>query len=141
MNTSPLSIFHPVAFLAIWTLTVLALIPIARFRAAAAGKVTIEDFAVGESARVPAKVSVPNRVFMNLLEVPVLFYVACLVAFVTNQVDHTLTLLAWVYVALRVLHSLIYLSYNKVVHRLIAFAISNFVVIAMWLLLATRLAA
>jgi hypothetical protein len=88
---------------------------------------------------VPAKVSIPNRVYMNLLEVPVLFYVACIVALVTHQVDDTLVTLAWIYVGLRVLHALIYLSYNQVTHRLAAFATSNFVLIAMWALLSWRL--
>jgi hypothetical protein len=86
-------------------------------------------------------VSVPNRVFMNLLEVPVLFYVACIVAFVTHLQDHTLLTLAWVFVGLRLVHSLIYLSYNKVFHRLIAFALGNFVVLAMWIILLMRLLA
>lgn len=139
--SSPLDIFHPVACLAVWTLLVLALIPIARFRAAAAGRVTVGDFKTGESARVPPDVSVPNRVYMNLLEAPVLFYLACVVAFLTVHVDHVLQTLAWVYVALRVLHSLIYLSYNNVFHRLAAFAISNFVVVAMWLKLSWQLMA
>jgi hypothetical protein len=139
MNTPTHAILMPLAALAWWTLLMLALIPIARFRAAFAGRVTADDFKLGESSRVPAEVSIPNRVYMNLLEVPVLFYVACIVALVTHQVDDTLVTLAWIYVGLRVLHALIYLSYNQVLHRLAAFAISNFVLIAMWALLSWRL--
>lgn len=129
----------PVVALALWTLTVLLLVPVARFRGGLAGQVTFEDFRHGESDRVPPHISLPNRVFMNLLEVPVLFYAACLVALVSGHSDHVLLVLAWVYVGLRVLHSLIYLTYNHVVHRLAAFAISNFVVLAMWLIVGWRL--
>lgn len=133
------AIFLPVCALALWTLTVLGLIPIARFRAGAARRVTTDDFKFGESSRVPSDVSVPNRVFMNLLEVPVLFYMACLVAFVSQHVDERFVQLAWVYVGLRVVHALIYLSYNHVMHRMAVFAVSNFVAVALWLMLLSRL--
>jgi len=132
-------IFLPVAALALWTLLVLGLVPIARFRAAAAGRVSAHDFKTGESAQVPPDVSVPNRAFMNLLEVPVLFYMACIVAFLTHHVEGRLITLAWIYVALRVAHSLVYLVYNNVMHRLAVFAISNFVVVAIWLMLTSQL--
>jgi hypothetical protein len=39
---------------------------------------------------------------------------------------------AWLYVALRVAHSLIHLTYNNVMHRLIAFAVSNPVLAGLW---------
>jgi hypothetical protein len=39
--------------------------------------------------------------------------------------------MAWLYVALRLIHSLIYFTYNHVVHRFAVFAISNLVVLAM----------
>lgn len=143
MNTTaalqPTTLLLPVAALALWTMLVLLLIPLARFKAGMAGQVTFEDFKYGESARVPASVSLPNRVFMNLLEVPVLFYAACLVAFVSGHADQLLLTLAWVYVALRLLHSLIYLSYNRVPHRLTVFASSNFVVATMWVIVGWRL--
>lgn len=139
MNASALALFIPAAALALWTLTVLLLVPIARFRAGVAGQVTFDDFKHGESPRVPAHVSVPNRVFMNLLEVPVLFYVACVMAVVAGQADDLLITLAWGFTGLRVAHSLIYLSYNRVPHRLTVFALSNVVVAAMWVVLLVRL--
>ena len=117
----------------------LLLVPIARFKAGARGEVELDDFKYGESARVPTATRVPNRVFMNLLEVPVLFYLACLVAVVTQHATPTLIALAWAYVALRVLHSLIYLSYNHVAHRLTVFAVSNGVAAVMWVLLLGKL--
>src|ERR1700741_2796335 len=47
-----------------------------RFRAVFGGRATRDDFKFGESPAVPGDVSIPNRNFMNLLELPVLFYVA-----------------------------------------------------------------
>jgi hypothetical protein len=40
--------------------------------------------------------------------------------------------LAWIYVGLRVVHSAIHLSYNRVTHRLIPFALSNGVLSVIW---------
>lgn len=136
---SPIDIFLPLTVLVFWTMLVLLQVPIRRFRAAFKGQVVADDFRYGESDRVPPEVSIPNRNFMNLLEVPLLFYVGCFLAFVTQHVDHWLMALAWAYVALRVAHSLVHLSYNLVMHRLVLFALSNVVVTVYWLRLAWRL--
>ena len=132
MNFEPNHIFQPVTVLVFWTMLVLLQIPIRRFRAGFKGEVSPGDFRFGESARVPPHVSIPNRNYMNLLELPVLFYAGCVVAYITHHVDHVLVLLAWVYVGLRVAHSLVHLSYNHVIHRLVLFAISNFVLVGFW---------
>ena len=50
------AILLPMCALAAWTFAVLLLIPVARFRAAAQGKVNAGDFRYGESARVPGAV-------------------------------------------------------------------------------------
>jgi len=126
------AILYPMVALAGLTFIVLLLIPAARFGAAARGQVTARDFRYGESANVPGEVSLPNRNLMNLLELPVLFYVVCLGFYVTATVDARALYLAWAYVALRALHSLIHLTYNKVFHRLIAYAASNVALIALW---------
>lgn len=47
--------------------------------------------------------------------------------------------LAWTYVALRVLHSGVHLTYNHVIHRLVMFVVSNGVLVMLWLAAATRL--
>ncbi|HVT35700.1 MAG TPA: MAPEG family protein [Nevskiaceae bacterium] len=127
------TILEPMTALALWTLGVLTLIPVARFRAGRAGLVRTSDFRFGESANVPPHVSIPNRNLMNLLELPVLFYALCLALYATHLADHTALVLAWGYVVLRMMHSLIHLSYNRVVHRLSVFAVSNLVLTAMWL--------
>ncbi len=127
------SIFLPVLALIGWTLLVLLLIPFRRFSALFAGRVTADDFRFGECEAVPPDVRQPNRVFMNLLEMPVLFYVLALILYVTGNVDGLAVVLGWGYVALRVVHSLIYLSYNHVFHRFLAFALSNVVMLVLWI--------
>lgn len=126
-------ILYPMFGLVALTFIVLLQIPITRFRAGFAGKVTASDFRLGESADVPDSVRLPNRNYMNLLELPVLFYVACLALYVSDRADAVVVALAWAYVGLRALHSLIHLTYNHVIHRLSAFALSNFVLAALWI--------
>ena len=76
--------------------------------------------------------------FVNLFEVPVLFYLLCLVLLVL-QVDSTwFHYGAWLYVFLRVWHSLIQCTYNKVMHRFQVYVASSVVLIALWAGLAVR---
>ena len=126
------SILLPVIALATLTFAVLLLIPIRRFRAGFRGQVTSADFKFGESERVPDEVKLANRNYMNLLEIPVLFYTVCILFFVTETVDPLAVQLAWAYVALRAVHCAIHVTYNKVRHRLYAFALSNVALIVMW---------
>jgi hypothetical protein len=132
------SIFLPVLALAVLTMLVLLIAATKRFRAVGAGQIGPNDFALGESANVPGHVSLGNRNYMNLLELPVLFYVVCLGLYVTGTVDTLVMNLAWAYVVLRVIHSLVHLTYNNVLHRLGVFAISNFVLAAIWVVFAMR---
>jgi hypothetical protein len=63
--------------------------------------------------------------FMNLFEVPVLFYALVLATMQSGITDPWLLLLAWCFVALRALHSLIQCSYNRVMHRFSAYALAT----------------
>ena len=126
-------IFQPVAALALLTFAVLILIPIRRFAAARAGLVKRSDFTLGESSAVPGPARIPNRNYMNLLELPVLFYVGAIVYEVCGKVDAIALTMAWAYVAFRGLHSAIHLTYNDVTHRLMAFTASNVVLLAFWI--------
>lgn len=133
---SSASLFAPVFALAAWTFCVLLLIAYRRLQADFNGTVSPREYALGESARVTAPVSLPNRNYMNLLELPLLFYVAVLLAHVTATATPLLINLAWAYVAMRVVHSLIHLTYNDVLHRFLAFATSNVMLVVMWTQLA-----
>jgi hypothetical protein len=134
-------IFLPMGALAFLTFAVLLVIPFRRFAAGRAGQVRAADFAFGESQQVPDHVTIPNRAYMNLLELPVLFYVAGVMYFVTAKVDVLVLAIAWIYVTLRFVHSAIHMTYNNVMHRLIPFAASNVVLLAFWILFFVKLGA
>jgi hypothetical protein len=126
-------ILYPMAALVMLTFAVLLVIPYRRFKAAFARQVIADDFKYGESKNVPPEVSIPNRNYMNLLEIPLLFYVACITLYVTKGVDTASLYLAWGYFALRTFHSGVHLTYNKVLHRLALFALSNVVLAVLWI--------
>jgi hypothetical protein len=128
----PKSILYPMMSLVALTFAVLLLLPYKRIGAALKGRVRARDFKYGESANVPGDVAIPNRNLMNLLEMPVLFYAACITFYVTKTVDATALWLAWLYFALRVAHSAVHLSYNWVLHRLAVYAASNVVLAVIW---------
>lgn len=71
--------------------------------------------------------------FRNLLETPILFYALAAIAVGVGYVPQWLVIGAWVYVSLRVVHSLIHCTYNKIMHRLLAFLPGFGLLVAMWL--------
>lgn len=81
------------------------------------------------SARLTDSCAADN--FRNLFELPVLFYVALVVAAVTGQVNATTIALAWAFVLLRIVHSAIHCTYNEVMHRFYAYVAGG---MALWLL-------
>jgi len=133
-----LGILYPLFALATWTFLVLLLIPFVRVRSVRRREIGPNDFKYGESPAVPSSVSIPNRNYMNLLELPMLFYVVCVVLYITAGSSRLAVYIAWFYVLLRVVHSLIHLSYNGVIHRLSTFALSNAALISLWVIAAAH---
>jgi hypothetical protein len=135
------AILYPLFALAAWTLLVLVLIPIARARSVREREIAPDDFKYGESAKVPGRVSIPNRYYMNLLELPILFYVVGILLYVTGGASSTAIAIAWAFVALRIVHSLVHLTYNHVLHRLAAFTLANVALALLRILAAAHLVA
>jgi hypothetical protein len=70
--------------------------------------------------------------FRNLFEIPVLFYALVAVAIGVGHTPGWLVNGAWVFVALRYLHSFIQCTYNRVMHRLPAFMAGFVVLVVLW---------
>ena len=81
----------------------------------------------------PDYVQKVGRNMGNLLEVPVLFYLLAVLVILFEINNQLLVDLAWLYVALRLVHSIIHISYNNVPHRLIVFVLSVITLMLMWL--------
>jgi hypothetical protein len=73
--------------------------------------------------------------FNNLLQVPLLFYVWCLVMLQLQITAWPLDLGAWTYVGLRLWHSVIQITHNRVVQRFRVWACSHTVLTVLWVAL------
>ena len=76
--------------------------------------------------------------FRNLFEVPVLFYALCAVLVSAQHVSSFFVVGAWVYVALRYIHSFIHLTYNRVMHRFAVYVLSTVILFVLWGVLAVQ---
>ena len=130
------SIFLPAVAMAILTFVVVALTLRERVGQMRSGK--IHPQSISTSAQLAAKLSDSRCAdnLRNLFELPVLFYLALVIAFVTAQAGPLFTLLAWLFVVLRIVHSAIHCGYNKVMHRFRVYLTSVLVLFAIWLRLA-----
>ena len=82
---------------------------------------------------LPEEVSYPANNFKNLFELPVLFYGLCLYLFVTGTVTSIDVIAAWLFLLLRVVHSLIHCTVNIVMARFIVYCAGALV---LWFMLA-----
>ena len=78
--------------------------------------------------------------FRNLFEVPVLFYTLVAITIAVGFVPPWLVYGAWAFVALRLAHSVIHCTYNRVYHRSAVFIASFVLLLALWIGFAVSLA-
>jgi len=69
--------------------------------------------------------------YNHLHEAPTVFYAVALVLAVVGQGDGVSALLAWIYVLLRITHSLIQATTNRVMYRFSVFTVSSVVLMAL----------
>jgi hypothetical protein len=85
-----------------------------------------------ELARIsPPGVSNPSDNLKNLFEVPVIFYALALYLYVSGQVDSLYVVLAWIFVGLRVAHSLVHCTFNTILLRFGIYIVSTLTLWAM----------
>lgn len=82
---------------------------------------------------LPEPVALPANNLRNLLELPVLFYALCLFLYVTGWADALHVASAWLFVALRVVHSAIHCTVNIVMLRFLSYFAAALV---LWFMLA-----
>jgi hypothetical protein len=85
------------------------------------------------AALIPEAVERPANNLRNLFELPVLFYALCLLLTHMGWAQALDVQLAWAFVGLRALHSLVHCTFNYVNARFAFYALSS---IALWVMLA-----
>ena len=81
---------------------------------------------------LPETANIPAENFINIFEVPVLFYVLVGFMLIADQVSNFSIFAAFVFVFLRYIHSFIALTYNKVTQRFLVYVLGSLVLWVMW---------
>ena len=131
MGTSALII--PTATLVLVTFLVSLALVIYRFYLVRKGIIRPGYFKLNKGGEPPQRHEALEHHYSNLFEVPTLFYAIVAIAIATQHIDSTLVTLAWLFVAFRIVHTLVHITYNHVLHRLTAFFAAYAMVGLMWL--------
>jgi hypothetical protein len=122
-------IFAPAIVLVLWSLVMLAWLAITRLPAMA--KAGIELGSVVGSRGVNLEGVIPDRAnwkshnYAHLMEQPTLFYATVVILGVVGAGDGINLQLAWGYVILRIVHSLVQSLWNRVAVRFLLFSASS----------------
>ena len=102
------------------------------------GETKIRDIALGQLAwpEQPTKVS---NCFNSQFQLPLLFYVLVILAWITKQADLIFVVMAWIFVILRFAHAYIHTTSNHVPTRFKVFGAGMLVLLVMWIIFAVRI--
>ena len=129
-------ILHPVAALALWTMIMWVWMYATRLPAMSKVQGLDATSKVGGTGRqldeiLPEKVQWIAQNYNHLHEAPTVFYAVALLLAMTGWGDGLNATIAWVYVFLRVAHSLVQALWNRVLVRFALFALSSLALFAL----------
>lgn len=125
-----MAILQPVVALAAWTMVMWFWLYGTRIPALNAAKIDPEELVTDPSITLdnvlPPQVQWKAHNYNHLHEAPTVFYAVAIVLAVIGQGDGLNAQIGWAYVVLRVIHSIIQATVNKVTLRFGVFALSSF---------------
>lgn len=128
-------ILGPVIALAAWTMLMWAWMYATRIPALQKLKVDTSKIVgttgTGLDAILPPQIQWKAHNYNHLMEQPTVFYAVALALAVAGLGDGLNAQLAWAYVGLRVIHSLVQATVNRVMIRFLVFALSSLVLVAL----------
>lgn len=135
MTLVGMEILKPVAVLAGWTMVMWVWMYATRIPAMQKAKVDIQN-RVGGTGKdldgvLPDKTQWIAHNFNHLHEAPTVFYAVALLLALIGMGDGFNATLGWAYVALRIAHSLVQVTSNKVMLRFSIFALSSLCLMAL----------
>lgn len=129
------AILQPTVALMAWTMVMWLWMYVTRIPAMNAAKLAPDDLAKDPTKTLdhflPAHIQWKAHNYNHLHEAPTLFYAVCLVIAVAGQGNGMSAQVAWAYVGLRVAHSIVQATINKVGVRFLLFALSSIVLTAL----------
>ena len=127
------SILTPVVALVLWSYVILAWLYATRIPAITKAKIVYDPHRPAEEfhAQLPAQVRWKADNYNNLMEQPTIFYAVTLTLALLGAGEGLNIGLAWMYVGLRILHSLVQASINVVMLRFTLFMAASTVLLVM----------
>ena len=127
------SLFAPVVGLVLWSQVMCVWLYATRIPAISRGKIVYDPRRPAEEfhALLPAEVRWKADNYNNLMEQPTLFYALALMLALLGEGGALNTALAWLYVALRVAHSLVQATINVVMLRFAIFMAATLVLLVL----------
>ena len=117
---------QPVLALIAWSMVMLVWLYARRLPTMVRYAVTEARLESGEAVRrLPPEAQWAADNYNNLLEQPTLFYALCLGVYLAGIVNSDLEYFAWLYVGLRVIHSVVQATFNITVIRFCLFIASS----------------
>ena len=138
--SGPLALVYPVLAQVFWTFIIYIFLGVRRYQAIKGRKTRARDIALSGDAWPDDERKVANNL-RNQSESAVLFYVLCGVATYVGVTAFGITILAWIYVATRVVHTAIHVTSNNLSLRALVFAVGLAVLVLMWVVIVLRLLA
>lgn len=132
------AILYPVFVLVLLTFFLQGWMRKERVGAIKRGEVQFKDINLRQQAWPPRATQISNA-FHHQLEVPILFYALVAFLMITSQVNIIFLILAWLFVAARVVHAYIHTTSNQQPHRFYAYAAGSLILFVMWVLFAIRI--
>ena len=118
----------PVVVLVIWSLVMLIWLYATRIPAMSAAKIKPASATRAEfEAKMPAWATRPADNYNHLMEQPTLFYALCFALQLLGEPSAYVIGLAWLYVGLRIVHSLLQATLNIIMIRFLIFVASSVV--------------
>ena len=124
---------NPMFFMVMLTFVILVFTLRIRLAPVRRGGVSLSYYSMFQGEETPDLVIKTRRNVANLFEVPVLFYAAGVLYVALEMSDSVPVTLACLFVIARLIHNVIHLSYNNVMHRLVVFGVGNLSVLGMWI--------
>jgi hypothetical protein len=100
--------------------------------------VRAQDIAI-DNTRWPERIRKYANCYGNQFELPVVFYVLCLISHTTRTADLIFVILAWIFVITRIVHAFIHTGSNVVRLRGGVFGLGFIVIVIMTLYMTFRL--
>ena len=77
--------------------------------------------------------------YKNFFEIPILFYLLCLVLYIIDDVSAIDLWIAWLFVIFKGIHSYIRITSNYVPYRAYSFNVCAFLLLGGWIILAIKI--